>query len=179
MTREPDIPLNAREHELLMSLSFETPSHEKWKQTQPLMTELAQRLLRRNAIPEVRWRCFVDPDCNPGGRGRSRRDVFEKNGTVGDEILRHPNFLKYLEYFVFGPDLPGEIISKFKEAAASFGHLSGSDVLELAPVARALVRGHGLNPFEASEEFFRLALECGAAAWSADTLRKNIRAIRA
>ena len=142
------------------------------------MTELAERLLERKAVSEVRLRYFSDSGCNPGGRGKSRKDVFEKNGTRGEEILRHPHFLKYLEYFVYGPDLPGDIISKFKDTAASFGHLSGSDVLDLAPAARALVRRYRLNPHDASEEFFKLALECGAAPWSADTLRKSVGAIR-
>jgi hypothetical protein len=84
-----------------------------------------------------------------------------------------------LEYFVYGPDLPTDTVAKFKDTAASLGHLSGSDVLDLAPAARALVRRYHLNPYAASEEFFKLALECGAAPWSADTLRKSIRAIRA
>ena len=178
MTRGPDIELTGRERELLATLSFDALSPDSWVQTQPLMTELAERLLERKAVPEVRLRYFIDPTCNPGGRGKSRKDVFEKNGTRGDEILRHPHFLKYLEYFAYGPDLPSDIVATFKDTAASFGHLSGSEVLDLAPAARALVRRYHLNPYESSEEFFKLALECGAAPWSADTLRKSIRAIR-
>lgn len=179
MSRTPDIQLNAREQELLGGLSFDMHSHQTWPKTQQHMTELAERLLERKAISDTRLRYFTDPDCNPGGRGKSRKDVFEKNGTRGDEILRHPHFLKYLEYFLYGPNLPSEIVVKFKDAAASLGHLSGSDVLDLAPAARAMVRRERLNPYDASEEFFKLALECGAAPWSADTLRKGIRAIRA
>lgn len=38
----------------------------------------------------------------PGGRGRSRADVFEKNGTRGEAIFRHPHFLTYLRYFLYG-----------------------------------------------------------------------------
>lgn len=179
MPREPDITLTERERELLAGLSFDTQwSHEDWKRMSPLMTELAHSLIARQAVPEARWRYFADPECNPGGRGRSRRDVFERNGTIGDAILGHGNFVKLLEYFLYGPELPREIAATFKEAAWG-GNLSGSDVLDLAPAARAIVRRNRLNPSEASEEFFKLALECGAAPWSADTLRKGIRAIRA
>lgn len=177
--RKPDIELTAREEELLAALSFDRPSCDTWPQTQVAMTELAQRLLERKAIPEVRLRYLTDPECNPGGRGKSRKDIFEKNGIHSDEILRHPHFLKYLEYFLYGPELPGEIVTKFKDTAASYGHLSGSDVLALAPAARAVVRRERLNLYEASEEFFKLAVECRAMPWSADSLRKDIRAIRA
>jgi hypothetical protein len=83
MSRKPDIELTAPESKLLASLSFDVPSTETWQQTQPLMTELAERLLERKAIPGARWRYFVDPECNPGARGKSRKDVFEKNGTWG------------------------------------------------------------------------------------------------
>lgn len=177
MPRVPDILLNAQEQELLKRLSFVDESHDAWKQTQPIMTELAERLLERKAIPEVRLRYFTDPECNPGGRGMSRKDVFEKNGTRGDEILRHPHFLKYLEYFLFGPDLPVESVARFKETAQAWGHLSGSDVLDLAPEARAVVRRERLNSYYASEEFFKLAMECGATPGSADSLRKSVRAV--
>ncbi|HZC22783.1 MAG TPA: hypothetical protein VE866_05540, partial [Candidatus Binatia bacterium] len=60
-------------------MSFDALSLDTWKQTQPLMTELAEQLLQRKAVPEVRLRYFIDPECNPGGRGKSRKDVFEKN----------------------------------------------------------------------------------------------------
>lgn len=153
MSRTPDIQLNAREQELLGGLSFDMPSHQTWPKTQQHMTELAERLLERKAISDTRLRYFTDPECNPGGRGKSRKDVFEKNGTRGDEILRHPHFLKYLEYFLYGPNLPSEIVVKFKDAAASLGHLSGSDVLDLAAAAGlrpgALIPcGKAFAPFE-------------------------------
>jgi len=175
--RQPDIVLDVDEQALAQQLPTLLCDHDTWMRGQPAMTALAERLLDRKAIPPVRVRYFADPECNPGGRGKSREDVFEKNGTCGDDILRHPHFLAYLEYFLCGPDLPREIIERFREATKG-GYFSGSDWLDLHPIARAAVREYGLNPFEASEEFFKLALECGAPAWSADSLRKTVRAIR-
>lgn len=178
MHRQPDISLTAEEQALLERLPNDAPSdHEGWVRAQPVMTELAQRLLERHAIPEARLRYFTDPDCNSGGRGNSRKDLFERNLREGDDILTHPHFLKYLLYFLYGPDLPSEVITQFKEAAYE-NRLSGSEVLDLAPSARAAVRRYGMNPVDASEEFFKLAVECGAAPWSADTLRRSVRAVR-
>jgi hypothetical protein len=57
---------------------------------------LAKSLMERQTIPELRIRWFTDPAYNVGGHGASRKDVFAKYGTRGDNILRHPHFLKHL-----------------------------------------------------------------------------------
>jgi len=64
------------------------------------MAGLTESLLERGAIPEVRLLYFTDPERNPGGRGKSRQQVFENNGISGTEIYAHGNFLKFLEYFI-------------------------------------------------------------------------------
>lgn len=46
--------------------------------------ELACSLLERDAIPPIRWRYFTDPELNVRGHGKSRLQVFERNGTGGD-----------------------------------------------------------------------------------------------
>jgi hypothetical protein len=142
------------------------------------MVALSESLLKRQAIPEVRLLYFTDPERNPGGRGKSRQDIFEKNGTTGAEILAHPHFLKYLEYFIFGPNLPDGIINRFKEAASFSGYLTGGDVNDLIPDARALVRSAHLNPHEAAEEFFKLVLECGGVPSSAGMIRGSVRSVQ-
>src|SRR5690606_30402495 len=131
----------------------------------------------RGAVPAVRISYFTDAEFHVGGRGKSRQDIFENNGTSGDEVLRHPNFLKHLRYFLYGPDLPAEVILKFRSKAYD-GHLSGSDVLDLAPYARSSARQNPLHPNAAADEFFKLAAECGAMPGFAENLRKAIRAIR-
>lgn len=121
---------------------------------------------------------FIDPERNPGGRGKSREQVFEKNGTSGAEIYAHPSFLKFLEYFIYGPDLPPSIIGKFKEAMSVSGYLTAGDINDLVPSARAAVRSARLSPHEAAEEFHKLVLECGAMPYSAESMRKSILAVR-
>jgi hypothetical protein len=178
MTRMPDIALTDEELRLLRQIQFDWSNHDDLRVSIKPMTALAESLLKRRAVPEVRLLYFTDPDRNPSGRGKSREGIFEKNGTSGDDILAHPHFLRYLEYFVFGPKLPPAVIAKFKEAASVSGHLSGSDVYELIVEAKAVVRSARLDPREAGDEFFKLALECGAIPSSAAMIRRSIRSVK-
>ena len=60
--------------------------------------DLMRSLLERRAIPECRLKYFTDPRYNIRGRGRSRRETFESNGTRGNEIFTHGHFTKYPRY---------------------------------------------------------------------------------
>lgn len=176
--RAPDIHLTEDELELLAQIAFDHASHSELRASLAPMTALTESLLNRYAVPEVRLLYFTDPEHNPGARGKSREQIFEQNGTAGDDILSHPSFLKILEYFVFGPQLPANVINMFKEEAAFSGRLTYGDIDDLAPKARAAVRAYRLMPHTAAEEFHKLALECGAAPSSAASLRKSILAMR-
>ena len=176
--RAPDIELSDREAELLAQIKFESSNHDDRRASIMPMAALAESLLKRRAVPEVRLLYFSDPERNPAGRGKSWEQIFESNGTVGAEILAHPNFWKFLEYFVCGPNLPAGIIAKFKEIALFSGYLTGGDINDLAPEARAVVRAERLNPHEAADEFHKLALEFGAQASSAECIRNSVRAVR-
>jgi hypothetical protein len=50
---------------------------------------LSRSLIHRKAIPQIRLDYFLKPELNIK-RKISHKDVFEKNGTKGDAILRHP-----------------------------------------------------------------------------------------
>jgi len=178
MLRVPDIQLTEQEHGLLGKIHFEPDDHDQRRSSLAPMAALSKSLLERNAVPDVRLRYFTDPECNAGGRGKSRQDIFEQNGTRGVEILEHGHFLQYLEYFVFGPKLPAKVISEFKEMAAFSGYLTAGDINDLAPGARAIVRSAKLSPHKAAEEFYKLALECGAMPSSAETIRNSVRQVR-
>lgn len=174
--RRPDIELTEAESALLLRLKFE-PQRDDWPLLLEPMSELAESLLDRGAIPTVRLLYFTDPERNPGGRGKSREDIFVGNGTSGDEILQHPNFLKILDYFLHGPNLPVYVTSKFMDSMSG-GHLSGSDVNDLTPYARKVTRDEGLEPHRAAEEFYKLVLECGGPTYAAESLRKSVLAVR-
>lgn len=176
--RVPDIELTERETELLDQIRFRYASLDELSASLMPMAGLAESLLERGAIPELRLLYFTDPERNPGGRGKSRQQVFENNGTSGADIYAHGNFLKYLEYFIYGPALPPNIVAKFKAAMSFSGHLTYGDINDLAPAARAAVRSARLNPHEAAEEFHKLALECGAMPSGAESIRKSVLAVR-
>lgn len=175
--RDSDISLTSKEHTLFLKIRFDWRNHEDLRGSLAPMEALASSILKRGVVPEVRIAYFTDPEFNVGGRGKSRQDIFDRNGTSGDDILRHPHFLKHLEYFVCGPDLPAEAIEKFKREASG-GRFSGSDVIDLTPYARSCVRQNHLEPHHAADEFFKLAVECGAMPGFAENLRKSIRAIK-
>jgi len=176
--RVPDIELNESELGLLAEIRFRFSSQNELHASIAPMVALTESLLECGAIPEVRLLYFTDPERNPGGRGRSRQQIFEKNGTTGTRIYAHGNFLKYLEYFIYGPDLPPSIVAKFKEVMSFSGYLTAGDINDLVPGARAAVRSARLNPSDAAKEFYKLALECGAMPYSAESIRKSVLAVR-
>jgi hypothetical protein len=176
--RTPDIELTASERDHLAQIKFGQATHGVIRASIMPMVALSSSLQQRGAIPDVRTLYFTDPERNPGGRGRSRNDVFEANGTVGIEIQAHPSFLQYLEYFVFGPNLPKDIIDQFKETMAFSGYLTHGDIDDLVPVARAYVHRVGVNPHNAATEFHKLALECGAIASAAEALWRQVKSVR-
>lgn len=174
----PDIELTERELGLLAQIKFRHSTHRELHESLVPMAALTETLLERRGIPEVRLLYFTDPERNPGARGKSRQQVFEKNGTSGADIYAHGNFLKHLEYFIYGPNLPSTIVAKFKETMSFSGYLTAGDINDLVPGARAAVRSARLNAYDAAEEFHKLALECGAMPSSAESIRKSILAIR-
>lgn len=176
--RVPDIELTERENELLSQINFAHTRHDELRASLAPMEALSASLLNRGAISEIRLLYFTDPERNPGGRGKSRQQIFEKNGTTEAEICAHPNFLKFLEYFIYGPDLPKTVLEKFKDTMSFSGYLTAGDINDLTPEARAFVRASQLNPYEAADEFHKLALECNASPSSAESIRKLIRAVR-
>jgi hypothetical protein len=139
---------------------------------------LVENLLDREAIPEYRLRYFVDPEYNIGNTKASLREMFLRNSGSDGEMYRHPHFLKYLRYFVFGADLPRNT----KEAFAAKFDESDGDRRELvqfargqfrALTARTLPQGHLLP-----EAFYQLALDSGCEQWDARAVRDAVKKIR-
>jgi hypothetical protein len=139
------------------------------------LTELL--LARQAAIPPRRIAYFTQPEYCIGGRGKSYKELFERNLRQGS-MLEHPHFLAYLRYFIHGPDLPESVIDAFAAKVGECGHVTSSDIVPLAKYARQLARSCGLDPRDASEEFYKLALEHGLDSGYAEIIRKQVRTIR-
>jgi hypothetical protein len=176
------IELTAEEKALVGKIDFnpssETHDADYWKEVGEASHALMKSLMGRKAIPEIRMKVFTDADFNIGGRGRSHLQIFEKNGTRGDAIFRHPHFLRYLHYFLFGPDLRADVIAAFQRRVSDCGFVTSSDIVPLGDGARRLTRQYALDPGYASEEFFRLALESGLEINEARLVRDAVRKAR-
>jgi hypothetical protein len=179
MRREPDIELTEAERGLFDRIEFDQSRlvYETWQVNAALVEKLFDLLSARGALPAHRLCWFTDPQFNPGGRGKSREDQWRRNGTSGREVLRHPNFLAYLAYFICGPDLPPAAIRAFRAAVEACGMVTSSDIPVLSRTARTLVRQHGLEANSASEEFYKLALDCDLGR-RADFIREGVRKLR-
>lgn len=143
-----------------------------------LVMELIGLLMGRGAIPTQRVAYFTDPEFYKGNHGRSRKQGFERNGCKGDEILRHPHFLKYLRYFLSGADLPSSVIAAYARKIDDCGMVSSGDITDLTAEARRLTRQYRLNSHSASDEFFKLSIDCGISPWMANSIRESVRAVR-
>ena len=178
--RPQRIILNRQEREWLEKISFsKTWNHDVLRASCDAAAPLARSLFDRGAIPEVRVRYFCDPKLNIGGHGKSRKQVFEANGTTGDAILGHGNFLEYLKYFVFGPDLPDETINQFLTIVEDERGSSGEVLEQLRRFVRKetrRLRSEGRQDF--TEEFFKLALEIGFDLGPAGSIREAARSAR-
>ena len=170
------IELTAEEKTLADQIEFEAlnlEDHLHAEANARLAVALIRSLIDRDAIPEQRRKYFGDPSYNPGGRGSSRKQIFERNGCRGEAILRHPHFLAYLRYFIHGADLPPRVAAEFRAAVEECGMVTSSDVVPLGHKARRLARQLGLAPHDAREEFFKLALDCGLSAGTAIAIRES------
>ena len=140
---------------------------------------LTHMLLERRAIPEVRLRYFTDSEFNIGGRGKSRKEVFVSNGCRGEDILRHPHFLKYLRYFILGPNLPHDVIAGFRQILIDDMGTSGMLLDQLCSYARAQARRLRTHRrYRLHEEFFKLAVECDLSMHVAVLVRGAVQSVR-
>jgi len=90
------IELTSDEQSLLSQISFDPRTLKEpseFRKNGEAVCVLMRSLLRRNGIPSHRLNWFTRADCNPGGRGKSRQQVFEGNGTAGDDILYGIRFI--------------------------------------------------------------------------------------
>lgn len=169
----------AQEEALLLSqITFGELNHATAARNGDNVAKLIDKLVAREAIPEVRRKYFTDPHYSGGPRGKSKQGMFEGDGTRGRDIFRHPHFLEYLHYFLFGAKLPPVVITAFVSKVEDCGNVTSGDVDPLCKLAKQLVRANHLNPHEAFEEFYRLALDCDLSPDYADFVRRAVRDIR-
>jgi hypothetical protein len=132
---------------------------------------LAESLLKRKAIPRIRVDMLVKPELNPGGRGKSVKDIFARNGNSAREMFRHGHFVPWLRYFIYGPDLPKTSIEGFRKVIDDDSGLTIHFMERLQKYVRNEIRQRRLDRRDAAEQFYRLAHEWKRAEW-AECVRK-------
>ncbi len=184
MTFRPGSPIDftKAERELIDLIDFSPPGpgghdRETVRRSCEAASELTLSLLKRSAIPRIRWAYFTDAEYNSGSKS-SRREIFERNGTIGEAIYRHPHFLKYLQYFLYGPNLPKETVNDFGTKVAECEPVTSGDLDEFKGFARDSTRSHQLERHVAAQAFYQLALEYGLAESDARYIRDGVMKIR-
>ena len=174
------IELTDTEKALAEKIQFDGPTvgrdHDLWKRNGDLVVQLVNAFMARDAIPKIRLEYFTDAE--HGSRGKSYQRLFENNGTEGEDILRHASFLKFLRYFMRGPDLPLPVIEAFSDVVESCGPVTSGDVEILRKNARTLTKQYSLPPHHAADEFYKLVLECGAGQMYADSVRRAVLEVK-
>lgn len=145
-------------------------AHKIFLANQEPILDLLETLAKRNAIPQNRIDYVADPELKPGRTKGSRIEMFERHGNEGSEVFTHPNFKKHIRYFLYGAELPSSAIEEFEEAVGKPEWFSGSDILDLTPKVRAIVRKYGLKGHE--DEFMKLALDYGLSTRYALDVRR-------
>lgn len=171
------VTLNLGEQKLLDQIAFEF-SHDNNKilESCKAAAQLAILLLQREAIPEIRIRFFIEAEFNIG-KEKSRFGEFESEGITGYAVFEDPRFLEHLRYFIFGPNLPYQVLAEFSNIAYPYEYISGGDVKDLRELAISLVEEHKLNSKYVACEFFKLALECGMDVYYAQSILETVYSI--
>lgn len=117
--------------------------------------QLAESLITREATPKIRMGYFTNPEMNIAGRGKSRKDNFERNGTVGEAIFSHPHFIPYLWYFINGVNLPDATVDGFRKIIDEDRGTSAMVQDQLCKFVRNEMKLRSLS-YEAIDEFVKL-----------------------
>lgn len=140
--------------------------------------QLMELLIERNAIPQYRVDYFIEPEYYVSKTKGSRRDNFKKNMRNQDEMFSNPHFLKYLQYFIYGPKLPETIVASFRSLKENYYY--GDDVAEkVYPIiAKYLRSSSDLKSKDLAEEALKMMLELGYSISDALILRSKIMKVR-
>lgn len=169
-----EIELTREETKLYKDLIEQSDISGSWLKNNlaDTMMNLFVMIQKRDVIPEIRMKVFTDPEYSEH-RNISPKQVFEKNGQYGSDLLRHPDFLKYLTYFIFGPDLPNNFIIEFCDNVEK-DNLFGPEVTDdFLKKLRKNVNEFNLSKQQRSTEIFRLALEIGFNKEDSMIIRKH------
>ncbi len=187
MSEKYHIELTDEEQALVDLIDFDTYDRETHLANWEPIISLMKSLESRGGIPEARWRYWSDPEYYVGGRGKSRLDIFKKNGRTDDidEIYDHPHFKKHLHYFLYGNGLPDYVVETLENMVADEGlnpkYMTSGDCGPLCKIARKVTRQYGLHQgysLDAPDEFYKLCFDMGFDVPDAVMVRNTVKRVR-
>lgn len=170
------IELNELEKEIYDQLPEKAPKeHDQWLEIASKAEQLMGSLMDRGGIPAIRWEVFANPEHAELGK-QSKLEQFQEHGN--NDVFRHPNFLRYLRYFVEGPLLPASVIDGLFQILDDDVGTSTVVQENCCRFIRDSIRIHDLDPSVAATEFYRLALEIGLHRQDAKDFRQEALSFR-
>jgi hypothetical protein len=173
-----DVDLNDQELSLWNQISnyqFKLGDHEENDKQSNLQKQLTHSILKRKIIPPRRLAFFTDPELRAGHGNGSWQEIFESNGTRGDEIFEHPHFLPFLKYFISGAELTTEL----KQGAQHLYEKTAfkQDYPDLLYTLATQRKYLPINKWEMNnyaEEIYKLLLDFNVPSYNAKTIRTKV-----
>ncbi len=161
--------------EAIKSFAWHQGEYEESNRMLQNQRELTKMLLSRNGIPPQRLAYFLNPDFNPGGRNKSRKEIFESNGTRGDAILKDGNFTKHLKFMIDGPSLAQGLINEATELYANTIFKDDfPDVFYSRMINRTYIKTLGYHKSEFADQIFNLLIDLGVSPSEATRVKRKI-----
>lgn len=173
------IKLSESENRLFTNIiRFDSVSDEEARNILHDCGELATILLSENGrIPQSRLNYFFKPEYNTSSPKISRFERFNRNGTSGNEIFRHGNFVKYLIYWVNGANVDDELKNIATTIIVNDYYKDHDCLTKFFAAIRSKIPRNQKNS-EFSEEIFKLAIDSGMSLMFAVMLRKKVRCVK-
>jgi hypothetical protein len=171
------INLNKNESDLYKAILDYNRNGSNWSIISLKIEKLFTSLIQRKAIPEIRLSIFNNPEYAESGK-KSIQQVFVSKGISVNDIVHHPHFIKYIQYFIEGPKLPAQIINEFLS-------ISNENLFDVEPelseeifkFVRKCIRTEGLIKHYTATEFYRLALELNYSINDSKAIRKAVMSV--
>lgn len=137
--------------------------------------QLTKMLLERQAIPKNRLNYFTKVDYQTGRTKKSRKEIFKMNNKKGKAISGHPNFIKYLEYFIEGTNLATFIKNKAFEIFEG-NHYTDDAAEQLFSFLKSqkIIPNDNFERHKFAEEIFKLVIDLDCDLEDAKRIRSRV-----
>lgn len=181
-----DVTLTNVEISLFDSIDFDPHAsgldEERAGENEEMAKILTYSLLSRSAVPRHRLIAFDSENGRAGEHAAaapppaaSPAEGEAADAARIDALVAHDQFLRYLHYFICGPDLPEEFVKAFRRELRNAGGAAGDSRRLLGRIVE-MVRPLP-DPASCAGDFYRLALECNIEPAAAREIGNAVAAL--